>query len=302
MFGVIVTDYNTMNETFEYIQRFLKVSKNVRFVIVDNSLNENGKKKLISDNFAYSKIKIHKYNCYTFNLCGTKILMVENISNNGYAGGNNLGVRVYNEVYGEPSYYIFSNNDIYFNDSFSLEHITYIFHENTDIGIIGPKILSESGDNQNPRKDMSFFSQMILWDINIMLLRGKLNNILWNLDIDANDSKITGWVSGSFMIVRSDIFNAVGGFDTETFLYAEEMIISQKFRDRGYDTYYYDGLTLTHKHRGSAPSKRQRLLNHESKRYFYKKYKKVNEFLLKISDLNFQLVELLYYIRHINKN
>lgn len=303
MIGLIITDYNSMQDTMKYIQRVVKsrcfCKEQTAIVVVNNSLENATKNYLDGIEYFYETEKVLGYRTYIFRVEDYIVRIVDSNSNSGYAGGNNVGARICDYLYGDKlDIIIFSNNDIYFSDRFNLSNIINIFNNNADIGIVGTRVLSENGADQNPRKDMSFVTQMILWDINIMLFRGILNKFVWNLDTTAKSSKKTGWVSGSFMFVRNDIFKKVGGFDTETFLYCEEMILSQKFRMEGYDTYYDIQDFIIHKHKGSNPTKKQREWNHESKKYYYGKYKGVPKIGLKISDLIFKIVEFVYGIRH----
>lgn len=300
---MVITDYCSMDKTLLYIKRVckLKNSNNINIIVVDNSTIHHGIKTLLSCNIPFSKKKLLNYDLVSFYINDTKISMVSSIKNGGYSAGNNLGYRISKAIYPKNNYTIFCNNDIFFDKNLDLKKVKQIFTENNDIGIIGPNILSKDGNKQNPRKDMSFLSQMIVWNINIMLCRGVLNRYVWNLDTNNDFSKKTGWVSGSFMIVRNLAFEEVNGFDTETFLYGEEMILSQKMRNSGYSTYYFPKITIIHAHQGATPSKKQRLWNYESKRYYYKKYKGIKEWKLKISDYFFNLVEFLYELRHLNQ-
>lgn len=296
---MIITDYYSMRETITYVKRVssLNSSEKIKIIIVDNSTTQNGRKYLAHIDKKYEQINYKSYFVVKFKVNNKDVFLIEGHTNKGYAGGNNLGFRLSKFLYPDIKYIIFSNNDIYFDDAINLENIEGIFENNKNIGIIGPDIESANGEKQNPRKDMSFASQMIFWDINIMIFGCIFNRFFWNLDKENNVCKETGWVSGSFMFVRSDIFDLVDGFDTRTFLYAEEMILSQKFRNRGFTTFYYPFLKVIHIHRGKTPSKKQRKWNHDSKRYYYKRYKHVSEWKLKISDKVFNVLEFIHSIK-----
>lgn len=302
LFAMIITDYYSMGETIGYIKRIsqLKDGKKIKIIVVDNSTTKNGEKFLLKTKTCFERLEFNQHKVIKFKLDNLNVVLIEGNSNNGYAGGNNLGVQLSNFLYPEVKFFIFSNNDIYFDQELNLGEMKKVFIENDKVGILGPNIKSPGGEKQNPRKDMSFASQMIFWDINIMLCGCRFNRFFWNLDKEASSFKETGWVSGSFMVVRRDTFNLVGGFDTKTFLYAEEMILSQKFRNSGYMTFYYPDLTITHLHRGGAPSKQQRLWNHESKKYYYRNYKNVKEWKLKLSDVIFYILEFIHSIKHRN--
>ena len=299
MFATIITDYFSMSKTLGYIHSLLKNAIGQQIIIiVDNSMEHQGINFLTQTGINFSEVPWEDTeHLFKFSVNSQECFLVEAAQNKGYAGGNNLGARIAKSL-SKAEFLLFSNNDLRFPEKIDFSIFAQQFSKHPKVGIIGPNIRGKNGSQQNPRKEMGFFSQMIAWDVNIMLLRGIFNRWVWNLDQRASDSKITGWVSGSFMVVRQDIFNLVGGFDETPFLYAEEMILSERFRKNGYQTYYYEPIKIIHAHQGANPSKRQRLWNHDSKRYYYQHYKYVNPVALKISDWVFKMVETIYARRH----
>ena len=164
------------------------------------------------------------------------------------------------------------------------------------VGILGPTIKDLSGQDQNPRKQMSAKSQLIYWYFDLMWFHMKFNQ--WNLDKNAH-SKETFWVSGSFMFVRNKAFSECGGFDEHTFLYGEEIILSSRMRQKKYITYYLKQTPIVHAHQGGIKSTfKSRRQNHNSIKYYYKKYENTPQYILWLSDFSFYLVEFISYLRH----
>lgn len=50
------------------------------------------------------------------------------------------------------------------------------------------------------------------------------------------------------MLIKSDVMDEVGYFDENAFLYAEELILSEKFLEKGYKTGYYPDAWVRHVH------------------------------------------------------
>lgn len=299
MFAMIITDYCSIPNTFDYLLRVIpRFKNNSKFIVVDNSDKGDGLNYLKDRELFFTSDEVAGFTTYTVRIEKQEIIVVDAQSNGGYAGGNNIGAKVCNALF-DVDYLIFSNNDIRIDD-LNLSEIRSTFEEKKYIGIIGTNVISPNGNKQNPRKDMSFFSQMIVWDPNILLMHGILNKYVWNLDSNVSTSKITGWVSGSFMIVRNIAFKEVGGFDEETFLYAEEMILSEKMRQAGYQTYYLNSGRIIHDHKGANPSLRSLRWNHDSRLYYYAKYKGVGKVRQRISDAVFNTTLKLYSIKHGN--
>lgn len=298
MEAIIITDYKTVSKTFRFIKEAIyKINGDFCFIVVDNSQMHEAFSWLINNRIEFSAKKVGKVSIFRFQFLNHPVVVVDSPSNCGYAGGNNLGVKVCDSLF-NVNYYIFSNNDIFFKDKLSLNSFSNIFKKHPDYGIIGTRVLNKDGQNQNPRKEMSFASQTFLWDFNNLLFHGRLNRYVWSLDQHVNESKETGWVSGSFMVVRKKAFNLVNGFDTASFLYCEEMILSEKMRLKGFKTFYDNDITLIHLHRGSLPNRKQRFWNHQSKIYFYRHYKNVSNFNIKFSDFMFEIIDFIYRLKH----
>lgn len=296
MYSLIITDYKTINSTIGYIGRFLKYCMDhVDIVIVDNSNAGEGRAFLDKDEIPYTVSRFKNRNVYRFKKFGEAIYLIDASENGGYSKGNNLGAALSDELFNNP-YYIFSNHDVEFRGNFSLESLTKIFHENKDVGVIGPNVIAPDGGRQNPRKSMGFISQMLLQPYNTMWLGCRFNKWLWNLG--DHRQGYCGWVSGSFMMVRRESFEKVKGFDESVFLYAEEMILSERLRNQGIHTFYAPQVTVIHHHQGARSNYHARRLNHYSVRYYFKQYKGIREPWLKLSDVCFESAEAVHEFKN----
>lgn len=54
------------------------------------------------------------------------------------------------------------------------------------------------------------------------------------------------WVAGMFMVLRSDVFREVSGFDERYFLYYEDVDLCRRLRRRGYDVRLVPAVRATH--------------------------------------------------------
>ena len=100
--------------------------------------------------------------------------------------------------------------------------------------------------------------------------------------------RTTYWVCGAFMMVQADAFNQVGGFDKRTFLYYEEVILAEIFRNIGLGVMYVPSCSVIHFEGGSSkntPSKRSLQISKESSLVYYKYYRHVNSFALMLYKL-----------------
>ncbi|PQB02950.1 glycosyltransferase family 2 protein, partial [Aureitalea marina] len=57
---------------------------------------------------------------------------------------------------------------------------------------------------------------------------------------------VVNWVNGAFMFFRSSDFDAIGGFDTNVFLYFEEMDLGHRLRKIGKQCVLHPGARILH--------------------------------------------------------
>ena len=107
---------------------------------------------------------------------------------------------------------------------------------------------------------------------------------------------------GSFLFLRSNAFNMVEGFDEHTFLFAEEMILSERMLQAGYKCYFFNELTVVHEH-GATRKNTNSVINSfkwsfESCLYYCKEYRNVSLIIAAIAKMHFACFLLLYRIKH----
>jgi N-acetylglucosaminyl-diphospho-decaprenol L-rhamnosyltransferase len=57
---------------------------------------------------------------------------------------------------------------------------------------------------------------------------------------------VTGWLSGSLMLLRRSAFEQVGGFDTSYFMYCEDMDLCRRLAEAGQVNVYVPSAVITH--------------------------------------------------------
>ena len=243
MNSIILTDYKNIARTLDMCKRFdAKINETIAYIIVDNSAEESCRKYLEINGISYVAGTFGEKKTYEFEYEGIPFTVVDNDGNKGYAIGNNVGAAYAREKF-NSRFYIFSNSDLDFPYETDLGLITKAIDEHPEIGIIGPNVLYMGQNRQNPRHFRGIWSQMIAGDFNSRWFHCKFNDKLNCLDQDPKEGK-TDWVTGCFLIAAADKFHEVEGFDENTFLYAEEMIISRRMLNKGYITYYLPGMTI----------------------------------------------------------
>lgn len=306
MLALIVVDYKSIEKTIKYLETclaMLKTKNKLRLVIVDNSCNDDAIKYLNKLNIVGNKIDYIRHkkvsSIYQYTYKNHELILINANSNLGYAKGNNLGVVIINKLYNNIEYYIFSNNDLKFTEKLEVNRILDIFKKDEKIAVVGPRIRDLNGKDQSPNKKSNIWKRGVLYYPN-MLIGNKLSRFTKNVDY-TGESKYCYWVSGSFFIADSKKFIEVGMFDNNTFLYCEEMILSERLLKHNYLTYFYNDFSLIHEHGKTIKNTYATLLmeeiNFNSNYYYYKEYtqnSKLNLYLFKVS---FNLYKILYPIK-----
>jgi GT2 family glycosyltransferase len=309
--GCVVIDYYSAERTLQYLSDFEDKSdlKDFVFCIVDNSCDESnfnhlvdGVKKIHSHNSVSSKR--YKENEIIIIDSITTVLIVKNFVNEGFAKGNNIGFEILYKMY-NIEYVLFTNNDIQFQASLEISRLVSDFRNYPDAGVIGTSVIGTNGKPQTPCREMSIYERwiwkQILWPI--QNYNKCLNHLLNKSEIvHAENIKKVYRVLGAFMLCRSEAFIQAGMFDSKTFLYAEELILSERMLSIGYNTYYEPNIQVVHEGGYTTKSyETSRYLSSLKKRfksemYYYKEYKNVNTIIIVITKIIFQLYLTKYSI------
>jgi len=309
MLSVIVVDYNSIKNTLSYIRELSKKMTSdgdIHYIIVDNysEIDDLCAKKEYAREFKGSqKLKLQdtcefEGRCVKKYSFGTKKLTyISSGENAGYAKGNNLGMRLSQKLYGDD-YYLISNNDIDVPEIFDFSRIKKIFDNIESVSVIGPKIVGTDGEPQSPNRKPEAFGNLVMTYLS-MATHDKL--FKWN-DVDyTGKSGVCYRVMGSFMFLRASAMAETGMFDENTFMFAEEMILSERLLRHGYLTYFYNDLTVVHAHGESVDKVADRSeplrWAHESVSYYFKEYRGTSKAMLSFGRFVCNLYIKLYKLK-----
>lgn len=211
--SVIIINYNTASYTLECIKSVIEfTSKKVNYdiIVVDNNSTIKDFNYLKANFPKQDNISLHRSNI-----------------NTGFGGGNMFGVQ-----FAKSEYLLFLNNDAMLkNDCLS---ILYNYMENnTKVGVA----TAQNYDEHN--KYVASFDHD----------KGIRKLLLGRSFLEKNYPKkypkrkkeyknpvTVNFINGAFMFFRTSVFAEVGGFDTNIFLYFEEMDICFRMRKLGFSS------------------------------------------------------------------
>lgn len=262
MVGIIVINYRSEDNTIEFVKKELsKVSCDNAVVIVDNGSTEESRDTLLE---AFKGWPLQH------------VFVVPSKENLGFAKGNNLGAEVAINQF-DPDMLLFANNDISLSSDDVVDKMEAKLLSLTEAGALGPKVVGLDGRLQSPEPFIPFWKRHVslYWSNLFMSKRGKAAAF----DEDYAEKAAEGYhyrVSGSFFMVKTEDWKACGGMDPNTFLYSEEMILSERLKKVGKGVYYYPEVAVVHEH-GTTTRKyydkyRIRMMKFRSECYYYRTY------------------------------
>lgn len=236
--SVIILHYGRIENTLECVESLQKIivpkDAQIEIIVVDNASKINLKPQI--SNVKTDNIKI-----------------VKNKENLGFAGGNNVGIRI--ALNSGADYILILNNDTIVSKNL-IEEFLKIVESNSKIGIVAAKIYFAPGfefhKDRYARKDLGkvfwYAGGKIDWENIIGRHRG-----VDEVDHGQYDRiEETDFVSGCCMLVKKEVFEKIGVFDDKYFLYYEDSDLSERAKRAGYKIVYVPSAIIWHKNAGSA--------------------------------------------------
>lgn len=199
----------------------------------------------------------------------SKVTLIENTSNVGFAKGCNLGAK-----YAKGDYFLFLNSDAEFLQN-PLPEMVKTFEEFPHAGIVGGLLYNPNGSLQR-----SFGKFYTLERVGVMLFGGDSAELKRYHSTTISE---TDWVSGGFMMIRKDVFEKVNGFNESYFMYIEDMDLCYRVKKLGFQVLINPRVSVKHLGQGSSNKTFAIVHIYKGLQIFYKQQKNVLEyFILKL--------------------
>lgn len=215
--SIIVLNHNGRTFLLKCFDSLKKLSySNYEVIMVDNA-STDGSVKYVRSIFPWVKI-------------------IQSDFNVGFTGGNNLGCKV-----ASGKYLVFLNNDT-FIDSAWLDELVGIMEGHQNVGIAQSLILD-------------YETMKVVQCAGLYLLRecgwtwAFCRNMPWDMFLKRYDFQTIDIFAGfgASIIVQKKLFEEIGGFDDEFFIYSEETDLSWRVRLKGYNVVLASKSLVYHK-------------------------------------------------------
>lgn len=253
--AIIILNYNTYEMTLNLVKSLeKKASKEIfEIIVVDNA----------SPNESAQKIKeaAEKSNAFIF---------LRSSSNDGFAAGNNIGLR-----YAQKKGFLYSlviNNDIEIDSFHQIEKMIELMRINARVGAVSPRIVGKDGKKDPP----IYFSKPNFWNLSF----GVVVNYKRRYEFDENRNVQIYAPRGSCMLLRNNMLEKIGFLDEKTFLYYEEPILAERLAGIDGECWLCGDSCVVHNHAVtiSKSINKKRIIDYVLKSYSYylREYRKFN--------------------------
>ncbi len=213
--SALVLNYRSPRDTIRCVEalRAQTVASQLEIVIIDNH----------SDDESIGWIRARYQNT-------ASVRIIEERNNTGYGCGNNAGL-----TFVESEFLLIINPDNTMPRD-ALEHMLLSLRSRTDIGVVGPALVHPDG---SIRASARQFPTMI------DLLKKRLSPDAWQKHyaewtktIGDKDAVEVDWLVGACLLMRTELFRSLGGFDPRFFLFFEDIDLCRRIHLLGKKVLY----------------------------------------------------------------
>ena len=212
--------------------------------------------------------------CAMMKLRFPNIKLIENNENSGFPKGNNIGVA---QAKGE--YLCVLNPDtVVAEDTF--EKVLAFAEKQKNLGIIGCKLIDGAG-NFLPESKRGIPTPWVAFTKIAGLYKIFPNSTTFNKyyaqHLSENETGKIDILVGAFMVMKRDLYNEIGGFDENCFMYSDDIDLSYMVLQKGKSNYYFHETTVIH-YKGESTIKDETYMKRfqEAMHFFYKKHFRVS--------------------------
>ena len=222
--SIIIANWNTKGFLATCLESIKSQTKETSFeVIVVDNFSSDGSPEFVERNFP-------------------EVTLIKNKENKGFGKANNQGLAV-----AQGKYILFLNSDVSINEG-CLDRMFTFMERRSDVGASACKLTFPDGTLQHScRKFPSFrvYFMMLLGLRRLSPNRKTFREYLM-LNWDHSDEREVEQIMGSFMFIRKDVLDQVGGFDERYWMYFEEVDLCLRIWWAGWKIVHYPHASAIH--------------------------------------------------------
>lgn len=220
------------------------------------------------------------------------VKLIQNSQNTGFPKGNNIGV---DEAKGE--YICILNPDtVVAEDTF--EKVLEFAKKQQNLGIVGVKLIDGTG-NFLPESKRGIPKPWVAFTkisgLHKLFPKSALFNKYYAQHLSENQTGEVEILVGAFMVLKKELYQEVGGFDENCFMYSDDIDLSYMVLQKGKTNFYFHETTAIH-YKGESTIKDGTYMKRfqEAMTFFYRKHFQVSilfSVFMKVGIVFFSLVK-----------
>ena len=200
------------------------------------------------------------------------VTLIENSANSGFPKGNNIGVAT-----AQGEYICILNPDtVVAEDTFT--KVLAFAKKQKHIGIVGVKLIDGTG-NFLPESKRGIPTPFVAFTKISGLYKIFPNTFgkYYAQHLSENETGKVEILVGAFMLMKRELYNEIGGFDENCFMYSDDIDLSYMALKKGKSNYYFHETSIIH-YKGESTIKDQTYIKRfqEAMNFFYKKHFRVS--------------------------
>jgi N-acetylglucosaminyl-diphospho-decaprenol L-rhamnosyltransferase len=251
MISVILVQYNNGRLTVDAIRSLRKHHPGeVEIIVVDNASTD--------DSLAIVRDAVDG------------VTVLENKVNAGFGAANNRAASL-----ARGDLLCFLNNDTVTRSPF-LTAAEARFAQAPDVGIHAPRLVYADETFQLSAGRLPGLWREMYEKLLYALERRRFSPLITVLHGYYSRRRHVGWVTGAALVMRKSLFEAIGRFDEEMFMYFEDKDLCRRTWDAGYAVEFDPQCTIVHFKGGSSPEDASPFLRsayRASQRRYYAKHR-----------------------------
>jgi GT2 family glycosyltransferase len=219
-----------------------------------------------------------------------KVKLIENKENSGFPKGNNIGVAV-----AQGEYICILNPDTVVAEDTFIKVLDFA-KKQKDLGIVGCKLIDGTG-NFLPESKRGIPTPFVALAkiTGVYKIFPKTFGEYYAQHLSENETGKVDILVGAFMFMKRDLYNEIGGFDENCFMYSDDIDLSYMALKKGKSNYYFHETSVIH-YKGESTIKDETYMKRfqEAMNFFYKKHFRVSilfSVFMKIGIVFFSMVK-----------
>jgi GT2 family glycosyltransferase len=200
------------------------------------------------------------------------VKLIENKENSGFPKGNNIGV-----ANAQGEYICILNPDTVVAEDTFIKVLAFA-KKQIELGIVGVKLIDGTG-NFLPESKRGVPTPFVAFTKITGLYKffPKIFGEYYAHHLSENETGKVDILVGAFMLMKRDLYNEIGGFDKNCFMYSDDIDLSFMVLKKGKSNFYFHETSVIH-YKGESTVKDGTYMRRfqEAMSFFYKKHFRVS--------------------------